>query len=379
MQTDPHQFQLRYSGARFDEHRLPVDVLADLPAFRDLVAAFAKQIWHQTHADRVRLPKGFEKGLAFDLDRIDPGSAMPALIWSVGVVQKELPEISEELSQIVDLAYGDVLALFDAAANHQFPKALSSEFIRPLNKLGAGLRNDEKIEFWGSKGTNGNVIYIDSHVRKSLITKVRETYEARFDGSGLLVGIDAPLDAPMATLRVRTNEYAHILIDVPRDRIKAEFDGHIDNPVQFEITVELGSEDQFRSVVAVHDIAIVEFPEGWGKFNKRLMEIGSLKDHWLDGKGLAISSIAIGMASSCVLSRPVLGPLVKAYPTETGGVLLEFEHGGWDLSLEFTPDGKAEIYGIEIDGENTLEPLVTRGLEKPFFSALDELLKFNDV
>jgi len=378
MHNDYHQFQLRYSGVRFEEHRLPMDMLADLPAFRDLVAAFAKQIWHKTHADRARLPKGFDKGLAFDLARIDHGSAMPALVWDHGVAQKELPGVSGELPQIVEQAYAELVSLFDAAANDEFPKALSSEFIRPLNKFGAALRDDERIEFWGSRGEKGNVVYLDSQVRKNLITKVRETYETRFEGTGLLVGIDAPADSSTATLRVRTYEYATISIDVPRDRIKAEFDGHIDNAVQFELTVELSSEDQFRGVVAVHDIELVEFPEGWEKFSERMTEIGKLRDRWLDGKGKAISAVAVGAALACVLSRPMLGPLVKAFPTEAGGVLLEFEHSGWDLSLEFAPDGKAEIYGIEIDGTRSLEPFVSVALDAQFFLALDAQLTIDN-
>lgn len=353
-------------------------MLGDLPAFRDLVAAFAKQLWHQTHADRVRLPKGFDKSLSFDLARIDPGSAIPALIWDYGVAQKELPGVFGELPHIVNQAYEKVLDLFDKAANNNFPKALSSEFIRPLNKFGAALRDDEKIEFLDSQGEKGNVVYLDSWVRKSLITKVRETYETRFESSGVLVGIDAPADSATATLRVRTNEYATITIEVPRDRIKSDFDGHIDNAVQFELIVELNSEDQFRGVVAVHEITIVEFPQGWEKLNERLTEIGNLKDRWLDGRGKAISSIAVNAALACVLSRPLLGPLVKAFPNEAGGVLLEFEQNGWDLTLEFYPDGRAETYGIEIDGDKSVEPITTTALSTEFFVELDRFFTFKN-
>lgn len=49
-------FRLRYVGGRFNGTRLPVDVLTDLPAFRDLLVAFAKEEWRDLNAERKRVP-----------------------------------------------------------------------------------------------------------------------------------------------------------------------------------------------------------------------------------------------------------------------------------------------------------------------------------
>lgn len=59
MADEEKSFRLRYVGSRFDNARLPVDVLSDLPAFRDLLAAFAKDEWLSLNSDRQRVPKGF--------------------------------------------------------------------------------------------------------------------------------------------------------------------------------------------------------------------------------------------------------------------------------------------------------------------------------
>ena len=48
-------FRLRYVGARFEGKRLPVEVLSDLAAFRDLVVAFAKDEWRKLNPARTRL------------------------------------------------------------------------------------------------------------------------------------------------------------------------------------------------------------------------------------------------------------------------------------------------------------------------------------
>jgi hypothetical protein len=68
--TELRSFLLRYVGARFEGHRLPLDVLPDLSAFRDLLVSYVKAEWRAAHTERDRLPKGFEKSIAFDLVEI---------------------------------------------------------------------------------------------------------------------------------------------------------------------------------------------------------------------------------------------------------------------------------------------------------------------
>ena len=100
--TEPRSFLPRYVGARFDGHRLPLDVLADLSAFRDLLVYYVKAEWRVAHAERERLPKGFEKSIAFDLVGIKDGSAIPQLEWDRDTAQLLLPDLKDELEGLVD-------------------------------------------------------------------------------------------------------------------------------------------------------------------------------------------------------------------------------------------------------------------------------------
>ena len=52
-------------------------MLPDLPAFRDLLFAYAKEVWRGYNTERQRVPKGFDKCLSFDLIAIEDGSAKP--------------------------------------------------------------------------------------------------------------------------------------------------------------------------------------------------------------------------------------------------------------------------------------------------------------
>lgn len=369
MTSSDKLFRLRYVGRRFNNARLPLDVLSDLPAFRDLLVAYAKQEWRSANADRQRVPKGFDKSLSFDLVGVEPGSAIPALSWDEAAAQTYLPGFSSELVDIVAVSYNDVVNLVDDAGHEVFPKALESEHVRALNRLGSGLQEGERIEFVGSKGVDGNVVFLDMARRKRLITKVRETYESRHDGIGTLIGVYAG-DQPRIT--VQTVQIGQIEIGIDSERVKI-FDGNLGSPVQFDLQIERDNNDIFRSVVAVHGVDLID-PEIVAELERcrgRLTEISALDDGWSDGTGRAPSVLAITAARSFLDKRPMLCGDYRIYPTSAGGVLFELVRNNWDLSLEFNPDGAVEIFGIEVDGERELEPVTFDGVLGEFIDLFD--------
>ncbi|UUE99042.1 hypothetical protein NDY24_04165 [Xanthomonas hortorum pv. pelargonii] len=60
--------QPKFTGARFDEHTLPVDVARDLAAYERLIVELAKHLYLQEHPGRQRVPKGFEAGFRLDIE-----------------------------------------------------------------------------------------------------------------------------------------------------------------------------------------------------------------------------------------------------------------------------------------------------------------------
>lgn len=150
MDGPAQSFKLRYIGARFSGARMPVDVLPDLNAFRDLLLAYAREEWFGLNKKRKRLPKGFDKSFSLDLVGITEGSAVSELAWNSDAAQETIPGLANDFGFIIQRSYDDVLALVANAANGNFPKTLPVEHIRALNKFGSGLRDNEKIEFVGS-------------------------------------------------------------------------------------------------------------------------------------------------------------------------------------------------------------------------------------
>ena len=354
---EPKIFLLRYIGARFEGHRLPLDVLPDLLAFRDLLVSYAKAGWRTAHIQRERLPKGFEKSIAFDLVSIEDGSAVPKLEWDRKTVQQLLPDFKDELEILVEESYVKVLALFDSANSPHADAELTSENIRALNKFASSLRSDERIEFPESRGEDGNVVYLDALRRKRLITRDRDNYQIRFEGTGKLLGSEVDISGTSGTIRVNTTEYNTISILVAPDRVRSDFDGSIEADVQFRLMIELDNNDAFRSVVEVFDIDVIdaEVVANLARCRDRISSLRSLQDGWHDGVGKAPTFTAFTTADRLLARKPRMAGSYRVFPTDTGGLLFEFVQSGWDYAVEIGPDGTLEIYGVEIDGRGEMD------------------------
>jgi hypothetical protein len=359
MGEDQRIFRLRYVGARFLGARLPLDVIADLPAFRDLLVSYAKDRWRASNPDRRRLPKGFDQSISFDLIRIEDGSAAPALAWNRQIAQTSLEGFTDELEDIVDHSYMDVEGLFADAGIGKFPRVLSSDKIRALNRFGAGLHEGERIEFPSDRHSNDNVPYLDTTRRKSIITRVRDTYELRYEGIGYLSGTHVQLSDHDAAgqIKVVTEGHGELSIALSSDRIRDEFDGSIESAVQFALQIEMDNQDRIQRVVDVFDIELID-PEQWEailRCRQRLGQLKGLETGWHDGGGDSISATAIASAGSFLDKRPSLARIYKIYPMDSRGVSVEIEVKGWDYSIDFLPEGGLEFYGVEIDGKDELE------------------------
>ena len=375
MPDDTKNFQLRYVGARFNKHRLPLDVLPDLSAFRDLLVSFVKAEWRATHEKRVRLPKGFEKSIAFDLAGIGEGSTVSKLEWDRETAQLLLPEFKDELEALVENAYTKVIDLVDGANDNTPSSGLPPESIRALNRFGSGLLEDEKIEFLGSRGKDGQVVYLDSERRKRLITRGRDSYETRFENIGKLLGSEKDADGNLGLIKVDTEQHGTIYIPVPPERVKEEFDGSMDGDVQFRLTIELDNKDVFKRVVDVFDVDLIDAAvvANLERCRERIASIAGLAHGWHDGDGKAAAPEAISAAVKLLSARPSLAGTYHIYPTNDGGVLFEFVHSGWDYSVEVTPIGGIEIYGVEVEGPGDLDTMEFTTIDEAALKFLDSL------
>jgi hypothetical protein len=350
-------FRLRYVGARFAKHHLPVDVLLDLPAFRDLLVAYVKAGWRATHPERVRLPRGFLRGLQFDLVGLEDGSAVPALEWDSGNAQFHLPDMRDEMERLVDGACERVAQLFNGAALADGPPTLSPDALQALNRFGNSLHKDERIEFLGHEDAEGKVVFLDAIRRRRLITQGRGTYQVRFDSVGRLLGTVIDASASSGRITINTEEHGTFELTVSPARASEEFDGKMMTDVQFRLIIELDEDDRFRGVAEVLEIELMgdDIRAVMDRCRNRIADLSLLGDGWHDGSGRAPTNLATSAGRALLTRNPRMAALYRIFPTEAGGLMFEFVRNGWDYSVEIGPDGRAEIYGVEENGDDEME------------------------
>lgn len=350
-------FRLRYVGTRFKGRRMPLDVLPDLPAFRDLLVSYVKEAWLEAHFDRERVPKGFVRSLKFDLVGIEDGSAVPAIEWDRDNAQRQLPDFKDEMEILVGAAYDRAVALIGGSADLTVTESLTPVEIRALNSFGSSLLPEERIEFVERNDAQGHVIFLDAERRKRLLTRGRDSYEARFDSVGKLLGSRIDEAVINGVVTVSTAEHGTLSLTLPADRVKEEFDGKIGADVQFRLMIELDRADRLRTVLDVLEIDLIDAKvvADLERCRKRIDALASLVDGWHDGAGKAPTSEAVSAAFRLLARNPRLAGSYRIFPTDAGGLLFEFSEGGWDYSIEIGPGGRGEIYGVEATGHGEME------------------------
>lgn len=372
MEEGSKRFSLRYVGPRFDNKRLPLDVLSDLPALRDLIAALAKQEFRRNNPDRVRVPQGYDRSIAFSLVDFRHGSAVPVISYDNEVAQQNLPNIGDTMGDVVERAFFRVAEIFDDAAHDKFPQVLPLDAIRALSKLGANIQEDERIEFQGTTGIDGAVVCLDAFKRKKLLTKISETYTAQFDGVGTLTGVDSTHNF----IQVRTEKYGELRLLLDGVSMPAkQFDGNIDELVEFSVSVALDAHDEFKSVKEVHSVDLVRPYDGAVlKCVQRLQELSKIEKGWLgEDQGERLVHLAAMRATQLIFMRAGLASQFRIFPTEEGGVSIEFDISDWNFAVEVMTDGSLEIDGSSADGD-TFAARTFGEVSSEFLEAFDKMV-----
>ncbi len=353
---------------------MPLDVLPDLQAFRDLLVSYIKEAWLEAHDDRERVPKGFVKSLKFDLVGIDDGSAVPVIEWDQDNAQRQLPDFKDEMEILVEAAYDKAVALIGGSADMTVGERLASVEIRALNTFGSSLLPDERIEFVGRDDAQGNVIFLDAERRKRLLTRGRDYYEARFDSVGKLLGSNVDEEGTAGVVIVSTTEHGTLWLSLAPERVRDEFDGKIDADVQFRLMIELDRADRFRSVSEVLEIDLInaKVVADLQRCRDRIEVLASLSDGWHDGAGKKPTQASVAVGLTLLARNPGLAGSYRIFPTHAGGLLFEFPQGGWDYSIEINPEGQAEIYGIESEGDGEMETGLLDVNEEAFRQEFDK-------
>lgn len=377
MMDDSKTYGLRYVGDRFANARLPLEVLSDLPAFRDLLAAVAKHQFRKKNADRQRVPRGFDRSISFTLVDIENGSAVPIFELETEIAQQSLPSIGNQIETIVSEAYNEVVSLIDNASRDVFPDVFPTDVIRAWTKFGSSLQGEERIEFQGSRGQDGNVVSFTHERRKRLLTQMRETYTAEIEAVGTLTGIDTKRN----TIQIETEAYGELRLELNDiGGLATDFDGSTGSEVEFTISAALDANDELKAIESVSSADLVRpYDQHVIRCIQRLRNLAELEPGWLgQGQGEQVVHLAGTRATQLVFARAEYAHLFRLYPMEGGGVSIELDKGDWSFAVEIQSDGNVEIDGSSANGD-VFEEMSFEKMGADFFKAFDDMVGLANV
>jgi len=280
---EPEPFaRLRLEGGRFDEEGMPVETLAELAAYEDLVVGVAKELFRSAHPERRRVPRGFEDRFQLRLKAVEEGSAMPVLerVAPIGALSAFDDDFTQARNAIED-------AIAAVGRGDALPDNFPERALVLFNRFGQTLRQEESIELRRASATEGPKY--TTQIRRRLVLSSRNTYQDEVRDIGRVVAIDS--GRMSCTLRLRTEAQGQIV--APLDVVtfspaKEVLEPNGEGPqVRVSGVGEFDTHNQLIRFDSIHEISVIDDPEELMALDLRLGEIASLSTGWLDGDGRA--------------------------------------------------------------------------------------------
>ncbi|MHA3724906.1 hypothetical protein ACXR2T_13630 [Leucobacter sp. HY1910] len=364
----PEVKRLRLTGARFEHGHLPIDSLVELQKYQELHRIAARAKWRHDNPGE-EIPADFDDSVRLAIESINEGSADIALGFEQIAVYAEYRVAAEDA---VDSAIASAYSNSDHAV--LLPEYISDdesvEFRHTATEFGETLKGEQTIEVYRASPDSPAVSI-------SLVTRPEAVKNLVFEEDFLVSEAEqlsvAKIEPREASLVGRV-----IVIEAGKKTFTLELaDGHtvkgwykkdqekiedlrevIDSPSEAPLTRVTGTLSfkdgkPFR-INPVDSIEQLEFDEtSWGL---RLAKFASLLPGWSDGEGEQISSVALDAAQ--VLLREAFefyDETPGVFPTEDGGILVEWADRESVLSAEITSEGAFELFAMgrsDDDGEH---------------------------
>lgn len=318
----------RLTGARFEDHSIPLEFLKDLAVLEEMIIEVAKAEFKKEHPERMRSPRGFTEGIQFKLSKIEDGSAVPV----ISLVFAATTLFPTENEAYFERARDAVISAIGAAEQNESPTAfLPENTLGYFDRVGRSLRDGEAFEF-SVQGRESHVRLTRETRRRLLLASsaVRELTEEH-----IVRGTVPEADQDDMTFEIQLLEGRKIKAPIVPQHLDTLLDAFKGYKSGTRILLQgIGCFDRnnrlqkFESVEHVSILDPLDIPA-------RIDELRVLKDGWFEGAGTAPPKAGLDWLSnefsqrySDELDCPHL------YPTVDGGIRAEWSLKPHEASLE---------------------------------------------
>jgi hypothetical protein len=331
----------RFTGPRFDEHTLPVEVARDLAAYEELVVELAKHLYLQDHPSRQRVPRGFEQSFSLHIEQMEPGSARPVLSI-VAAAGLALQGGSGYFQRARDL-------VAECVASKQAGQALPATFPKHLldffNVFGRSLREGEAVEL--PRPAGAAVATLNPERRKALVLDAQQFYSREVGLSGVI----GETDWEKETFRLRLPDGSAVTAPLPeafRELVRAA-GGKERIVAQVKGVGVFDAWERLQKLAETHHVALLPNQA----LAAQVEELAALEDGWFEGQGKAPDKERLAWVTDrLVATFPETLPFPLVGPTPEGGLFLEWIHGAQRVSAELLlPNNVCELQATNTSTE----------------------------
>ncbi|MCF7853528.1 MAG: hypothetical protein K9N51_01925 [Candidatus Pacebacteria bacterium] len=320
----------RLVGERFEGAAIPLEVLRDIAVLEEMIVEVAKWVFKQEHPDRQRVPRGFTDGIELRLDGIEEGSAIPRIVLILATTSGCLPGLAEN-EQCFDLAKDRLVSAVAAAEDGgDVTDHLPPECLTYFDRVGRSLRSGEHIEFDRANQQPPARLTRESRRKLVLASRVRE-----FTDEIIVRGSIPEADKADMTFELDIINGPKIVGPIPdqhMDVIVEAFVGYQEGKrVMVQGVGRYSRQNRLTGIDSIEHITVLDPLD----VPARLDEFRPLRRGWLDGVGIPPPQEGLDwLTMQFTASYPEDAALPYAYPTEDGGILMEWSLGGVEASLD---------------------------------------------
>ena len=350
MNTEPF-LRPRLTGARFEDHGIPLEFLKDLAVLEEMIIEVAKSEFLKDHPDRQRSPRGFTEGIELKLTGIDDGSVIPVISLFIAASTLLLPP---ENQIYFERARDDVVNAIGAAEQNQsVTEYLPERTLSYFDRMGRSLRDGEAIEF--TTPTRQTPARLTKETRRTLVLASSGVRELTEETS--IRGTVPEADQDDMTFEIQLVDGRKVNAPIAAQHLDTIIDAFNGYKTGARVLLEgVGRHNRsgrllgFDSIEHVSILDALDIPA-------RLDELRFLKDGWLEGRGQAPSHEGLDwMLQAFGQYYPDDLQLPFLYPTEEGEIQVEWSHGPNEVTLEIdlgTHSGRWHALNMKTDGDES--------------------------
>lgn len=330
-------------GGRYERRGLPLDAAAELHRYELLVVRVARSLYMSRHENRKRAPHVFSTSNLLRLTDIREGSVTPVLrrddILSDGVLPTPVADYFENARKLINTTLARI------ANEDSLDPAFPHDCLADLGALGRSLREGESMVF-AEAGDPGSEVALDPATR----TRLQQLAQLeRIDVETVLLG-------QITGLRSKPQQFDLVLFETGRTIVGTyvdpamfaaldEFLDYADRAPAVAVSV-LAQQELDGTITGIRDTYHVAaaLPPDW---SARIADLAQLAPGWLAENSVPPTESALQRAEQILLGclddgldRPGI------FPTESGGVLLEWSSPRSEIEIEIAADGRTTALWI---------------------------------